>query len=103
MKQDTPYAMIMNRNGTCCVLLAFELPTGLRYVQVRARRTAVDYAQFMQGLVRLHYPTVYCIRLAQGNLHTQTPGSFYQTMPLKPRFSLPSVLSGKIRRRKVVG
>jgi hypothetical protein len=34
------------RNGSCCVLLAFEPQTGFRYVEVRERRTAVDYAAF---------------------------------------------------------
>lgn len=69
------------RHGTCCVLLAFEPHTGFRYVQVRSRRTAVDYAQFMQDLVRLYYPTVDRIRLVQDNLNTHTPGSFYQVLP----------------------
>jgi hypothetical protein len=74
------------RNGTCCVLLAFEPHTGFRYVQVRARRTAVDYAQFMQDLVRLHYPLVDRIRLVQDNLNTHTPGSFYQILPPEAAF-----------------
>ncbi len=69
------------RHGICCVLLAFEPHTGFRYVQVRARRTAVDYAEFMQDLVRLCYPSVDRIRLVQDNLNTHTPGSFYQVLP----------------------
>ena len=32
------------KNGSCCVLLAFVPHTGFRYVEVRDRRTAVDYA-----------------------------------------------------------
>jgi hypothetical protein len=79
--QPVRYDDDYERNGTCCVLLAFEPPTGFRYVQVRARRTAVDYAQFMQDLVRLHYPLVDRIRLVQDNLNTHTPGSFYQLLP----------------------
>ena len=69
------------RHGTCCVLLAFEPHTGLRYVQVRARRTAIDYALFLQALVRRHYPTVERIRLVQDNLNTHTPGVFYHVLP----------------------
>lgn len=69
------------RHGTCCVLLAFEPHTGFRYVQIRSRRTAVDYAQFMQDLVRGCYPNVERIRLVQDNLNTHTPGSFYQVLP----------------------
>jgi len=74
------------RNGTCCVLLAFEPHTGFRYVQVRERRTAVDYAQFMQDLVRRYYPAVDRIRLVQDNLNTHTPGSFYHVLPPEEAF-----------------
>ena len=66
------------RHGTCCVLLAFEPQTGFRYVQVRAQRTAVDYAHFLRDLVQRHYPRVERVRLVQDNLNTHTPGSFYQ-------------------------
>jgi hypothetical protein len=84
--QPVRYDYEYERNGTCCVLLAFEPHTGFRYVQVRARRTAADYAQFMQDLVRLHYPTVDHIRLVQDNLNTHTPGSFYQILPPEAAF-----------------
>lgn len=84
--QPVRYDYEYERNGTCCVLLAFEPHTGFRYVQVRARRTAVDYAQFMQDLVRLHYPLVDRIRLVQDNLNTHTPGSFYQILPPEVAF-----------------
>jgi hypothetical protein len=76
------------RNGTCCVLLAFEPHTGFRYVQVRERRTAVDYAQFMKYFVDLHYPAAECIRLVQDNLNTHTPGSFYEVFPPEEAFNL---------------
>ena len=39
------------KNGAGCVLLAFAPPTGFRYVEVRERRTAQDYAEFMQTLL----------------------------------------------------
>jgi DDE superfamily endonuclease len=69
------------RQGTCCVLLAFDPHRGFRYLEVRPRRTAVDYAQFMQTLVQRYYPTADCIRLVQDNLNTHTPGAFYQVLP----------------------
>ena len=75
------------RQGTCCVLLAFEPQTGFRYVQVRARRTAVDYAHFLHTLVRQHYPRVERVRLVQDNLNTHTPGSFYQVWPPAKAFT----------------
>jgi hypothetical protein len=68
------------------VLLAFEPHTGFRYVQVRARRTIVDYAQFLQELVRRHYSRVEQIRLVQDNLHTHTPGALYQVLPPEEAF-----------------
>ncbi len=69
------------KNGACCVLLAFEPHTGVRYVEVRERRTAVDYADFMQTLLARHYPEAESIRLVQDNLNTHTPGSFYEVLP----------------------
>jgi hypothetical protein len=75
------------RQGTCCVLLAFEPQTGFRYVQVRARRTAVDYAHFLHALVRQHYPRVERVRLVQDNLNTHMPGSFYHVWPPAKAFT----------------
>jgi hypothetical protein len=74
------------RQGTCCVLLAFDPHRGFRYLAVRPRRTALDYAQFMQTLVQRYYPGVDCIRLVQDNLNTHTPGSFYQMLPPEQAF-----------------
>lgn len=74
------------KNGSCCVLLAFEPHTGFRYVEVRERRTAVDYAEFMKNLVERQYPQVDVIRLVQDNLNTHTPGSFYKIMPASQAF-----------------
>ena len=76
------------KNGSCCVLLAFEPHTGLRYVEVRDRRTAVDYAQFMQTLLEECYPDAEGIRLVQDNLNTHTPGSFYEVLPPHEAFAL---------------
>ena len=76
------------KNGSCCVFLAFEPHTGLRYVEVRARRTAVDYAECMQNLLAKHYRPVECIRLVQDNLNTHTPGAFYEVLPPSDAFQL---------------
>ena len=76
------------KNGSCCVFLAFEPHTGLRYVEVRARRTAIDYAEFMQNLINKHYAQAACIRLVQDNLNTHTPGSFYEVLPPSEAFAL---------------
>ena len=73
------------RHGTCCVLLAVEPQTGFRYVQVRAQRTAVDYAHFLRALVQRHYPHVERVRLVQDNLNTH--GSFYHVWPPAKAFA----------------
>ena len=76
------------KNGSCCVFLAFEPHTGFRYVEVRERRTASDYAQFMQTLLTCYYPEAKSIRLVQDNLNTHTPGSFYEVLPPAQAFAL---------------
>lgn len=76
------------KNGSCCVFLAFEPHTGFRYVEVRERRTAQDYAEFMRTLLARHYPEVESIRLVQDNLNTHTPGSFYEVLPPAEAFAL---------------
>ena len=76
------------KNGSCCVFLAFEPHTGFRYVDVRERRTAEDYATFMQTLLARHYPQAEALRLVQDNLNTHTPGSFYEVLPPEQAFAL---------------
>jgi DDE superfamily endonuclease len=69
------------KNGSCCVFLAFEPHTGRRYVAVRDRRTAVDYAAFMQALLARYGPPAESLRLVQDNLNTHTPGACYEVLP----------------------
>jgi hypothetical protein len=76
------------KNGSCCVFLAFEPHTGFRYVEVRDRRTAADYAAFMQTLLARHYPKAESLRLVQDNLNTHTPGAFYEVLPPEQAFAL---------------
>ena len=76
------------KNGSCCVFLAFEPHTGFRYVEVRERRTARDYAAFRQTLLTRHYPDAKTLRLVQDNLNTHTPGSFYEVLPPSEAFAL---------------
>ena len=76
------------KNGSCCVFLAFEPHTGFRYVEVRERRTAQDYAQFMQTLLACHYPQAESIRLVQDNLNPHTLGAFYEVLPPPEAFAL---------------
>ena len=81
------------KNGSCCVFLAFDPHRKMRYVEVRERRTAVDYAQFMHHLVKRYYPKVEKIRLVQDNLNTHTPGAFYEVFPADEAFELGNCFS----------
>jgi DDE superfamily endonuclease len=76
------------KNGSCGVFLAFEPHTGRRYVEVRDRRTAVDYATFMQALLAHYGPPAESVRRVQDNLNTHTPGAFYEVLPPEQAFAL---------------
>lgn len=57
-------------------------------MEVRERRTAQDYAAFLQTLLAHHYPEVEAMRLVQDNLSTHTPGAFYEILPPAQAFAL---------------
>jgi len=61
---------------------------GQRYVQVRARRTKQDYAEFMEWLVSTHYPAAQKLLLVQDNLNTHSYGAFYEHLPCQRAFDL---------------
>ncbi len=66
------------RKGTCCLFVAFERLQQFRYVEVRQRRTAMDYAEILKYLADEVYPEAEVIRLVQDNLNTHTPASLYK-------------------------
>lgn len=82
-KQDSEY----KREGTCCILIAFEPKTGKRIIQVKDRRTKKDYAYFMKDLVQ-DYPEAEYVKLVQDNLNTHTAASFYEAFQPKEAFDL---------------
>ena len=51
------------RNGVCNVLLAYNIDTGQRHLQVTSTKTKADYAHFMDWLVQTHYPDAPKIKL----------------------------------------
>jgi hypothetical protein len=75
------------RKGTCNVFIACEPLTGWRYVEVRKRRTTVDYSVFMEK-VSLMFPDADVIRVVQDNLNTHTYGSFYENFEAEKARSL---------------
>ena len=79
------------RKGTCNVFIACEPLTGWRYVEVRKRRTKVDYAQFMDKVSELYLemcPEAEVMRVVQDNLNTHTYGSFYENFDAEKARSL---------------
>ena len=75
------------RNGVASLFIAFEPLTGQRIVEVRDRRTKVDYAHFLKKVAQ-HYPQAVKIRLVQDNLNTHNPSAFYQTFEASQAFEL---------------
>ena len=70
------------RKGVCNVLLAYNIDTGQRHLQVTTTKTKADYAQFMDWLVQTHYPDAPKIKLIQDNYATHSYGAFYEHLPL---------------------
>lgn len=71
------------RQGVCNVLLAYNIDTGQRHLQVTTTKTKADYAQFMAWLVQTHYPEAAKIKLVQDNYSTHTYGAFYENLPVE--------------------
>lgn len=69
------------RNGVCNILLAYNIDTGQRHVQVTTTKTKADYAQFRDWLVQTHYPDAPKIKLVQDNYSTHSYGAFYEHLP----------------------
>ena len=69
------------RNGTANVFVAVDAHQRRRYTKVTARRTAVDFAEWLRDLVDLHYAGTERILLVLDNLSTHTPAALYEAFP----------------------
>ena len=89
MKEGQPkrFDYEYEREGTACLLVAFEPLTGKRIVETSKRRTKADYCRFMQRVVA-SYPQAEKIVLVQDNLNTHNASSFYENLPPAAAFSL---------------
>jgi hypothetical protein len=67
-----------HRGGTANLFLAFEPLAGQRHTQATERRTKVDWARFMKGLLDGPYADAEKVVLVQDNLNTHVPSSFYE-------------------------
>ena len=63
------------RNGTANLFLFTEPRMGRRFVSVRERKTARDWAMEIQALLDTHYPEAAGLRLVCDNLNTHGTGS----------------------------
>lgn len=69
------------REGTGNIFLAFEPLRNWRGTQVTARRTKVEFAQFVKYLVDEEYPEARVLHLVVDNLNIHTPAAFYEAFP----------------------
>jgi len=73
-KVDAEY----QRNGTCSIFAMVEPLGGRHHVSVRERRTAKDWAEEIEYLVDVMYPSAEKIVLVMDNLNTHKPASLYK-------------------------
>jgi hypothetical protein len=65
-------------NGCCTIFVACEPLAGQRLLQVRERRTKLDWAHFVRELIDVQYPKADTIVLVMDNLNTHSPASLYE-------------------------
>lgn len=75
-KQDYEY----RRRGTCNIFLAVEPKGGHREAHVTARRTKMDFVQFVGGLLTTVYAGVRKLHLVLDNLNTHFRSSFEEVL-----------------------
>ncbi len=76
-REDPEYV----RGGVANLFLVYEPLRGWRHVSVSERRTAVDWAHCIRGLVDTHYPDAERVVLVMDQLNTHTVASLYGAFP----------------------
>ena len=69
------------RNGTATIFMFTEPKSGWRNVSVREKRTKIDWAYEVRGLLDGRYADVPKVTLVMDNLNTHTRGSLYDAFP----------------------
>jgi hypothetical protein len=85
--QSTRFDYEYKREGTACLLVAFEPLTGRRIVETSRQRTKADYCRFMQRVAEL-FPQAEKVVLVQDNLNTHNASSFYENLEPAAAFTL---------------
>jgi len=83
-KEDYEY----ERAGTCNIFVAVEPRGQRRFVQVTARRTKVDFVDFVCRLLRRGYSQVRKVHLVMDNLNTHMRESFDEVLGVKAAATL---------------
>ena len=73
-RQDYEY----RRNGTANIFCAFEPLAGWRRLEVTDRRTKLDFAAFVKGLLDERYEDAEKVVLVMDQLNTHSPASLYE-------------------------
>lgn len=73
-RKDSEY----ERNGTCSIFIFTEPLAGWRHVDVKSRRTRIEWAEQVKALLDEHYPHAPKIKLVMDNLNTHSIASLYQ-------------------------
>jgi hypothetical protein len=76
-KIDSEYV----RKGTCSIFVFTEPLGGVRHLDVRNRRTSIDWAEEIKCMVDVHYPDAEKIILVMDNLNTHKISSLYKAFP----------------------
>ena len=71
------------RKGVCNVLLAYNLDTDQRHLQVMMTKPTVDYARFMDGVVATHYRKHCYSRWCKTTTAPTPTGAFYEHLPVE--------------------
>lgn len=69
------------RNGTCSIFIFTEPLRGWRNVSVSERRTKKDWAEHVEELLEVHYPTAPKVCMVMDNLNTHVISSLYEAFP----------------------
>lgn len=75
------YECEYERNGTAVNFMFTEPLKGQRKVNVRERRTAVDWAHEIRELLNVDYPNAEKVLLVMDNLNTHKTASLYEAFP----------------------
>lgn len=88
-KEDSEYV----RKGTCNVFLAYDMDKGERYCQTTARRTKVDFALFVDKILREQYPNAKKVTIVLDNLNIHNYSSFFAALPEERAMELREKIS----------